>query len=197
MFSSVRGFIVLGSFGRRFCRSFIDAEKRQDSDNFVHVAGSAQSGTGRMNTPSVRFGKRFLGYIEQLERCGPGLCSRWSMLDSKMHLVEADHDPDNPFDPDSADLRTIVTMPSGRKIVVPDFWFQDYRRWIRNPEAHGIDRIEVLDKIGPPEYPGSKTQTGKSPGRPRRAQMLDVPMSTVVDSFRQSADSRNSLGPCK
>ena len=35
--------------------------------------------------------------------------------------IEADHDPDNPFDPDSADLRTIVTMRSGRKIVVPGF----------------------------------------------------------------------------
>ncbi len=63
---------------------------------------------------------------------------------------------------------------------------------------------------------GAKAK-GKSLGRPRRvfrrdevlrlraegmswrkiAQMLDVPMSTVIDSFRQSADSCNSLEPCK
>ena len=75
-----------------------------------------------------------------------------AILERIEFAIEADHDPDNPFDPDSADLRTIVTTPSGRKILVPGFWFQDYRRWIRNPEAHGIDRIEVLDKIGPPEW---------------------------------------------
>jgi len=63
---------------------------------------------------------------------------------------------------------------------------------------------------------GAKAK-GKSLGRPRRvfrrdevlrlraegisrrkiAQMLDVPMSTVIDSFQQSADSCDALDRCK
>jgi hypothetical protein len=66
--------------------------------------------------------------------------------------IAPDRVPDNPFDPNQADLRAVVTTPSGRRLVVPGFWFQDYRRSIRNPEAQGVERIEVLDPVGPPEW---------------------------------------------
>ena len=35
---------------------------------------------------------------------------------------------------------------------MPGFWFQDYRRSIRNPEARGNDRIETLEPLGSPEW---------------------------------------------
>ena len=62
------------------------------------------------------------------------------------------HAPDNPFDPGRADLHALIVTPSGQKLVVPGFWFQDYRRALRNPEANGPDRIEVLEPVGAPEW---------------------------------------------
>ena len=60
--------------------------------------------------------------------------------------------PANPFDPNEVTLDAIVTMPSGATLRVPGFWFQDYRRSIRNPEATGNDRIEELAAAGEPEW---------------------------------------------
>ena len=60
--------------------------------------------------------------------------------------------PGNPFDPNQVTLDAVVTAPSGRQFKVPGFWFQDYRRSIQNPEAAGIDRIELLTPAGRPEW---------------------------------------------
>ena len=59
--------------------------------------------------------------------------------------------PQNPFDPNQAELRALVVTPSGKTLMVPGFWFQDYRRSIRNPEAQGNQRVEALEPAGAPE----------------------------------------------
>lgn len=63
-----------------------------------------------------------------------------------------DSAPANPFDPTQAALDAVITTPSGKRVTVPGFWFQDYARSIRNPEATGLDRIEVLESRGTPEW---------------------------------------------
>ncbi len=74
---------------------------------------------------------------------------RWERMEFAYKPTRA---PENPFDPNLADLHALVVTPSGQKIVVPGFWFQDYRRSVRNPEATGADRIEMLDPIGEAEW---------------------------------------------
>jgi hypothetical protein len=63
-----------------------------------------------------------------------------------------DRIPGNPFDPNQVTLDALITLPSGKQVRVPGFWFQDYRRSIQNPEASGIHRIEVLAPVGKPEW---------------------------------------------
>jgi hypothetical protein len=63
-----------------------------------------------------------------------------------------DRVPNNPFDPTEAALDAVITLPSGRVVRAPGFWFQDYRRGIQNPDANGVDRIEVLTPEGRPEW---------------------------------------------
>lgn len=58
----------------------------------------------------------------------------------------------NPFDPDEVTLDAEVTMPSGAKLRVPGFWYQDYRRTLRNPDAKGVEREEVLALNGKPGW---------------------------------------------
>ncbi len=58
----------------------------------------------------------------------------------------------NPFDPSQATIDAIITLPSGRTLRVPGFWFQDFRRSLRNPEASGNNRIEVLTATGQPAW---------------------------------------------
>lgn len=51
----------------------------------------------------------------------------------------------NNFDPDQIRLDATFTAPSGAKSVVPAFWFQDYRRTLK-------DGAEVLASTGAPEW---------------------------------------------
>ena len=60
--------------------------------------------------------------------------------------------PDNPFDPGEVSLDALITLPSGNQARVPGFWFQQFRRNIKNPEAAGNDRVETLEKAGQPEW---------------------------------------------
>jgi hypothetical protein len=63
-----------------------------------------------------------------------------------------DRPPDNPFDPNAVLLDAVVRTPSGRELRVPGFWFQDFTRSLKNPEAKARDRIEVLERSGEPEW---------------------------------------------
>jgi Domain of unknown function (DUF5060) len=60
--------------------------------------------------------------------------------------------PKNPFNPNLITLDAIVTLPSGKQVRVPGFWFQGYRRSIANPNATGADRVEVLAPEGKPGW---------------------------------------------
>src|SRR4051794_23902288 len=46
----------------------------------------------------------------------------------------------NPFDPNSVALDGTVTLPSGKTLRVPGFWFQDYRRSLKDPAARPKER---------------------------------------------------------
>ena len=52
---------------------------------------------------------------------------------------------ENPFDPDDIDVVAVFTSPSGKKIVVPAFYYQDFKREISG------DR-EVLVPVGSPYW---------------------------------------------
>jgi hypothetical protein len=58
----------------------------------------------------------------------------------------------NPFDPNEALVDAVVTLPSGRTLRVPGFWYQGFSRSIANPEAKGVDRVEQLTPRGPPAW---------------------------------------------
>jgi hypothetical protein len=60
--------------------------------------------------------------------------------------------PANPFDPKVVALDGVVTLPSGKVLRVPGFWFQDYRRGLQNPGAKEAARIERLRAAGKPEW---------------------------------------------
>jgi hypothetical protein len=60
--------------------------------------------------------------------------------------------PSNPFDPNAATVDATITLPSGRTIRVPAFWFQDYTRSIANPGASTTERIEKLTPAGAPAW---------------------------------------------
>jgi hypothetical protein len=60
--------------------------------------------------------------------------------------------PANPFDPDEVKLEAVVKLPSGKQYRVPGFWYQEYRRYLQNPAAQGVERIEQLEKVGNPEW---------------------------------------------
>ena len=60
--------------------------------------------------------------------------------------------PDNPFDPNLIALDALVTLPSGKSVRVPGFWFQDYRRSLRDPTAPELERVEELAPLGRPEW---------------------------------------------
>ena len=66
--------------------------------------------------------------------------------------MEPDGSAANPFDPTEVTLDAAVTLPSGRTVRVPGFWFQAFRRSIQNPEASGSKRIEALAPEGKPEW---------------------------------------------
>lgn len=60
--------------------------------------------------------------------------------------------PANPFDPNAVMLDASVVFPSGRKMVVPGFWFQDYERSLQDPQVPGQGAVEVLRVVGQPEW---------------------------------------------
>ncbi len=74
--------------------------------------------------------------------------------------------PDNPFDPNEVTLDGVFVLPSGRQVRVPGFWFQDYRRDLKNVDAQGIDRIEVLTAV---ERPGWRVRFSSGEVGPHRA----------------------------
>jgi hypothetical protein len=58
----------------------------------------------------------------------------------------------NPFDLSSVALDGVVTLPSGRSLRVPGFWYQAYRRGLKDPAAAGADRVETTTAEGQPEW---------------------------------------------
>ncbi len=76
--------------------------------------------------------------------------------------------PQNPFDPNEAILDAVVTLPSGRILRVPGFWYQPFRRSIANPEAIGVDRVEQLVADGPARLAHPLRQPGSGRASDRR-----------------------------
>jgi len=66
--------------------------------------------------------------------------------------LAADPAPARPFDPNAVALDATVTLPSGKSMRVPGFWFQDYKRSVKDPKAEGAARVEVLEAVGKPEW---------------------------------------------
>jgi len=60
--------------------------------------------------------------------------------------------PTNPFDPTQATVNATISLPSGKVLTVPAFWFQDFTRDIANPDASGVDRVERLTPVGLPAW---------------------------------------------
>lgn len=58
----------------------------------------------------------------------------------------------NPFDPTSVTLDGVVMFPSGKSLRVPAFWYQAYRRGLKDANATLADRAETLAAIGKPEW---------------------------------------------
>ena len=66
--------------------------------------------------------------------------------------LAADPGAANPFDPSSITLDATVTLPSGKELRVPGFWFQDYQRSLKDPAAKDAARVELLATAGKPEW---------------------------------------------
>lgn len=66
----------------------------------------------------------------------------YSLLEIDLN-VTAEYE--NPFDPNDIDVIAIFTTPSGKKIKVPAFYYQEYRRKL-------INSREVLEPIGNPYW---------------------------------------------
>ena len=60
--------------------------------------------------------------------------------------------PPNPFDPNTITLDATVVLPSGRRMLVPGFWFQDYQRSLQDPATGGKGAVEVLHAEGSSEW---------------------------------------------
>jgi hypothetical protein len=60
--------------------------------------------------------------------------------------------PANPFAPNAITLDATVVFPSGKQIVMPGFWFQDYQRSLQNPEVSGKGAVELLRAVSSPEW---------------------------------------------
>ncbi len=60
--------------------------------------------------------------------------------------------PPNPFDPNAITLDALVALPSGRQMLVPGFWFEDYQRSLQDPANSGKGAVEVLRADGSPEW---------------------------------------------
>jgi hypothetical protein len=66
----------------------------------------------------------------------------WQLLEFRIINVPP---AQNPFDPDEIRLDATFTLPSGRMMVVPAFWYQDYQREL-------VGGYEYLNESGPPEW---------------------------------------------
>lgn len=66
--------------------------------------------------------------------------------------LDADPAPANPFDPSQITLDASVTLPSGKALRVPGFWFQDYQRSLKDPAAKDAERVELLKPVGKPQW---------------------------------------------
>ncbi len=66
--------------------------------------------------------------------------------------LDSDPGKANPFNPNEIALDADVTTPSGRTLRVPGFWFQDYKRGLKNPDAKDAERIETLEAVGAPGW---------------------------------------------
>lgn len=66
--------------------------------------------------------------------------------------LAADPGKANPFDPNQLALDATVTLPSGKTLRVPGFWFQDYKNGLKDPAAVGVARVETMASTGKPEW---------------------------------------------
>ncbi len=66
--------------------------------------------------------------------------------------LDADLGGANPFDPNQIALDATVTPPSGKAMRVPGFWFQDYKRSLKDPAAKDAERVELLQPVGKPQW---------------------------------------------
>ena len=64
-------------------------------------------------------------------------------------LLKVDAAGRNPFDPDEIDLRVEVTAPSGKRLVVPAFWYQPFER---KDLPKGRTKAAWLYAVGQPEW---------------------------------------------
>ena len=100
--------------------------------------------------------------------------------------------PVNPFDPTQDAIDAHVVTPSGKKLTVPGFWFQDYRRSVRNPEAQGVDRIEVVEPVGQPEW---RVRFASTEAGPHRITFELRDASGLHQSAEQAVNVRAADGP--
>jgi hypothetical protein len=56
--------------------------------------------------------------------------------------AEVDGEWENPFDPDQIDLRACFTAPSGVRLTVPGFWYQEYEE--QPPATRARERVEFV-----------------------------------------------------
>lgn len=108
-----------------------------------------------MKVPLVLLGL-MVTRVEAAEPAGVepiGLPGLWRRLELKVGGVPS---ASNPFDPEVIAVDATITAPSGAKITVPAFWFQDYGRRL-------TEGREVLEPRGAPEWRLRFTPT--EPGR--------------------------------
>ena len=117
--------------------------------------------------------------------------------------LSADPAPSNPFDPNAIALDATVTAPSGKTMRVPGFWFQDFKRSLKDPNAKNDARVEILDAVGKPEWRlrFSSGETGihrvvleiKDAKGIRRSKPLDVAVKPGTGRGYIRASARNKM----
>ncbi len=102
---------------------------------------SQEQYAGRFNIDNVSFGRvLFPDHTKNVSRLSVG---------EKLELTfDLPATYTNPFDPEQIDVEGIFTAPSGEKIAVPGFFYQEYeRRMVTDEEGR---RLEALDPKGAP-----------------------------------------------
>ena len=90
---------------------------------------------------SVRGGERTIGVELSASKVG-----RYERLDMTL-MVDAVGG--NPFDPGEIDLRVEVTTPTGKRLVVPAFWYQSFER---RDLPKGRGKTAWLYAVGAPQW---------------------------------------------